>query len=258
MAPRGDASTGRPSPQHRCSPLGRPGPEDPSPQPSPERPLQNPDARWIVETIAPAAEGRDHAPFSPAAGTHRRLAAAAGWPQRPAGAADATHRLGPAGSAGGGPARRAGGPAELSAAADGEGVAVAAVVPGVGPRDGRGVVGAAVVPALRGVGAAGRRAGSLDDQPVPHAADDGRRGRAAVRGGAAAAGDAGGAGQAGHAGGRDVGGRAGGAARGAAPPARAAPGTRMRPGPVGARTPASATSCTWAWTPTPNWSGARC
>ena len=35
--------------------------------------------RRIVETIVPAAEGRGHAPFHPFAGTHRRLAAAAGW-----------------------------------------------------------------------------------------------------------------------------------------------------------------------------------
>ena len=105
------------------------------------------------------------------------------------------------------------GAAELSAAADGESAAAPAVVPGLGPCDGRGVVGAAVVPALRGVGTARRRAGSLDDQPVPHAADGGGRGRAAVRGGGAATGRAGDAGQAGHAGGRDVGGRAG------APPA---------------------------------------
>ena len=65
-----------------------------------------------------------------------------------------------------------------SAAADGESAAAPAVVPGLGPCDGRGVVGAAVVPALRGVGAARRRTRSLDDQPVPHAADDGGPGRA--------------------------------------------------------------------------------
>ena len=216
------------------------------------RPLQNPGVRRIVETIVPAAEGRGHAPFHPFAGTHRRLAAAAGWPQRAAGAADAAHRLGAAGGAGGGPARRAGRAAEVSAAADGESAAAPAVVPGLGPGDGRGVVGAAVVPALRGVGAARRRAGSLDDQPVPHAADGGGRGRAAVRGGGAATGRAGDAGQAGHAGGRDVGGRAG------APPAgrRRRRGQPQGPGrglgPPGARTPASATSCTWAWTPTRN------
>ena len=44
----------------------------------------------------PAAEGPMHrSPQPPEPST---LAAAAGWPQRPAGAADATHRLGPAGA----------------------------------------------------------------------------------------------------------------------------------------------------------------
>ena len=105
-----------------------------------------------------------HAPCHPCAGTHRRLAAAAGWPQRPAGAADAAHRLGAAGGAGGGPTRRAGRAAEVSAAAAGARAAAPAVVPGLGPGDGRGVGGAAVVPARRGGGAARRRAGSLDDQ----------------------------------------------------------------------------------------------
>ena len=220
--------------------------------PSPGRPLQNPGVRWIVETISAAAEGRSYAPVHPCARTHRRVAAAAGGPQRPAGAADAAHRLGAAGGAGGGPARRAGRAAEVSAAADGESAAAPAVVPGLGPCDGRGVVGAAVVPALRGVGAARRRAGSLDDQPLPHAADGGGRGRAAVRGGGAATGRARAAGHAGHAAGRDVGGRAGAPPERGAPPARAAPGTWTRPGPGGAHRRASATSCTWAWTPTRN------
>ena len=49
--------------------------------------MQNPGVRPL--RLVPAAEGRGHAPFHPFAGTHRRLAAAAGWPQRPAGAADA-------------------------------------------------------------------------------------------------------------------------------------------------------------------------
>ena len=40
--------------------------------------------------------------------------------------------------------------------------------------------------------------------------------------------------------------------RGGGAPARAAPGTRTRPGPAGARPPASAPSCPWAWTPTRN------
>ena len=193
-----------------------------------------------METSSTTAEDPGYAPVPPIARTARRLAAAAGGPQRSPGAVDAAHRLGAAGSPGGRPARRAAGPAQLSAAADGQGAAAPAVVPGVGPRDGRGVVGATVVPALRGTGAAGRRAGSLDDQPLPHAADDGGPGRAPVRGGGAATGRARAAGHAGHAAGRDVGGRAG------APPA----GRRRRR--------ASATSCTWGWTPTPNWSGARC
>lgn len=41
-------------------------------------------------------------------------------------------------------------------------------------------MGTAVVPALRGVGAAGRHAGSLDQQLVLHAADDSGRGRPPV------------------------------------------------------------------------------
>ena len=76
-----------------------------------------------------------------------------------------------------------------------------------------------------------RRARSLDDQPLPHAADGGGRGRAAVRGGGAATGRAGAAGDAGHAAGRDVGGRAG------APPAgrRRRRGQPQGPGPAWAR-----------------------
>ena len=42
-----------------------------------------------METISAAAEGRSYAPVHPCARTHRRVAAAAGGPQRPAGAADA-------------------------------------------------------------------------------------------------------------------------------------------------------------------------
>ena len=38
---------------------------------------------------------------------------------------------------------------------------------------------------------------------------------------------------------------------------RAARAIRTRPGPGGAGRPASATSCTWAWTPSRSWSGAR-
>ena len=206
---------------HRM-PVGTPA----SASPPGERPLQNPGAGWIVATSSTIAESLGYAPVHPSARTARRLAAAAGRAQRPPGAADRAHRLGAAGRAGGGPARRAGGAAQLSAAADGEGAVVAAVVPGLGPGDGRGLVGAPVVPPLRGVGAAGRRAGSLHDQPLPHAIDDGGPGRAAVRGRGRATGRPTGAGPAGHAGGRHVGGRGG------APPAgrRDGGGQPPRPG----------------------------
>ena len=211
----------------------------------------------MVTSIRLPPEDRGDAPFDPAPGTARRLAAAADRAQRPAGAADRAHRLDAAGRSGGRPACRAPGAAELSAPADGQGLAAAAVVPGLGSGHRRGVVGTSVVPALRGLGTAGPRAGSLDHQPLPRRPGAGGAGRAAVRGGGAAAGRAGGVGPAGHAGGRDLGGRAG------APP----PGRRVRRrepqrpgrglGPAGPPRPLSGTRCTWAWTPTRNWSAAR-
>ena len=207
-----------------------------------------------MKTISPTAESRSYAPIHPAARTHRRLAAAAGWAQRAAGAADAAHRLGALAAL----------VADLHAAPVGRPsyppllmvkvLLLQAVVPGLGPGDGRGVVGNAC--------RFGASWGWGCRPPPDHSTISRFRTQLAAAGLAESLFAAveeqlatrGVLVKQGTLGGRDVGGRAG------APPAgwddrRGQPqGPGRGLGPAGAGRRALATSCTWGWTLSRNWS----
>ena len=177
----------------------------------------------------------------------------------PAGEAGAESAIGTDPPGGGlGPAEQAGGPglrrsrraAQLSPAADGQGLAAGAMVQPLRPADGGSPGGPYLLPSLRGAGPAGGRAGPLDHQPVPHGVGGRGSRREAVPGtgppvGAARAGAEGGDPDGRHRGGRpgaqtaDVGGSGG----------PEAPSTPMRTGriPIAGGDRTSATRCMWGW-----------